>query len=103
MYAGEIVEEAPPTRSTARPRHPYTVGLMQSFPPLPGPIVRMTRDPGLAARPRGAAGRLPLPPALPALPAREHALYARQTTERPRLREVAPGPPRRLPPGGAEA
>ncbi|MGE0715193.1 MAG: ABC transporter ATP-binding protein [Alphaproteobacteria bacterium] len=32
MYAGRIVEEAPVERLFARPRHPYTEGLMRSIP-----------------------------------------------------------------------
>ena len=36
MYAGEIVEEAPAEEIHRAPRHPYTIGLMQSFPPLHG-------------------------------------------------------------------
>ncbi len=52
MYAGEIVEEAPADEIHRAPRHPYTIGLMQSFPPLSGPIVRMAGIPGVAALPR---------------------------------------------------
>ena len=36
MYAGEIVEEAPAGELFESPQHPYTVGLMKSFPPLTG-------------------------------------------------------------------
>src|SRR5438067_1419506 len=32
MYAGQIVELAPAAALFAQPRHPYTVGLMNSFP-----------------------------------------------------------------------
>ncbi len=48
------------------------------------------RHPRLAARRRQPAGRLPLPHALSALRAGDAALYARQTTERPRLHEAEP-------------
>ena len=34
MYAGSIVETAEPSRLGANPLHPYTRGLLQSFPPL---------------------------------------------------------------------
>ncbi|HZT97036.1 MAG TPA: ABC transporter ATP-binding protein [Chloroflexota bacterium] len=34
MYAGQIVESAPTARLLARPRHPYTVGLLRSLPRL---------------------------------------------------------------------
>jgi oligopeptide/dipeptide ABC transporter ATP-binding protein len=32
MYAGKIIEEAPTRKLFANPHHPYTVGLMNSFP-----------------------------------------------------------------------
>jgi len=91
MYAGEIVEEAPAAEIHRDPRHPYTIGLMQSFPPLHGPIVRMTGIPGappdLAAPPRGCRFH----PRCPRCTPDDAPLYARQTTERPVLREVSPG------------
>jgi peptide/nickel transport system ATP-binding protein len=37
MYAGRIVEIGPVRRIIAAPRHPYTVGLMQSIPRIGGP------------------------------------------------------------------
>jgi peptide/nickel transport system ATP-binding protein len=36
MYAGRIVELAPAERLFNAPRHPYTVGLMNSFPSISG-------------------------------------------------------------------
>jgi len=90
MYAGEIVEEAPAGEIHRAPRHPYTVGLMQSFPPLHGPIVRMTGIPGappdLASPPAGCRFH----PRCPHCRPEDAELYARQTTERPRLLEVSP-------------
>jgi len=89
MYAGEIVEEAPARQLHREPRHPYTVGLMQSFPPLTGPVVRMTGIPGsppdLSSPPAGCRFHPRCPHCDPGDP----QLYARQTTERPLLREVA--------------
>src|SRR6476646_6784965 len=41
MYAGEIIEEAPAGRLNASARHPYTIGLINSFPSLVGPRQRM--------------------------------------------------------------
>ncbi|MBU0928065.1 MAG: ABC transporter ATP-binding protein [Spirochaetes bacterium] len=41
MYAGEIVERGPAGALFSDPRHPYTRGLMASFPSLTGPLVRM--------------------------------------------------------------
>ena len=46
MYAGELVETAPARTLLDRARHPYTLGLLRSFPPLTGPIERMTGIPG---------------------------------------------------------
>ena len=67
MYAGEIVESAASDVLFRHALHPYTNGLMSSFPPLTGPIVPLTGIPGSAARSRQAALGLPLPPALPAV------------------------------------
>ena len=50
MYAGEIVESAPSDVLFRRALHPYTAGLMRSFPPLTGPIVPLAGHPRLAAR-----------------------------------------------------
>jgi peptide/nickel transport system ATP-binding protein len=46
MYAGRIVESAPADQLCATPRHPYTNGLLHSFPRLHGPRKRMTGIPG---------------------------------------------------------
>jgi oligopeptide/dipeptide ABC transporter ATP-binding protein len=37
MYAGTLLEEAPVSTLYARPRHPYTLGLLRSMPTLDGP------------------------------------------------------------------
>jgi len=88
MYAGEIVESAPAARLAANPQHPYTQGLLQSFPPLTGPSTRLTgilgSPPDLRDPPSGCRFHPRCPHCLPA----QEALYARQTTERPLLREV---------------
>jgi peptide/nickel transport system ATP-binding protein len=91
MYAGEIVESAPASRLAESPLHPYTQGLLHSFPPLTGPRTRLTGIPGsppdLRDMPSGCRFHPRCPHCLP-----ENAtLYLRQTTQRPRLREVAPG------------
>jgi peptide/nickel transport system ATP-binding protein len=89
MYAGEIVEEAPAARLRGEPRHPYTIGLLRSFPPLHGPIERLTGIPGappdLSAPPTGCRFH----PRCPHCSAGEPALYARQIGERPQLRVIA--------------
>ncbi len=46
MYAGRLVERAAAAALFRAPRHPYTLGLLSSFPPLHGPRVPMTGIPG---------------------------------------------------------
>jgi peptide/nickel transport system ATP-binding protein len=46
MYAGRLVERAPASALFHAPRHPYTLGLLSSFPPLHGPRAPMTGIPG---------------------------------------------------------
>jgi peptide/nickel transport system ATP-binding protein len=46
MYAGEIVEEAPAKELFKAPKHPYTYGLMHSFPLVHGPRRILTGIPG---------------------------------------------------------
>lgn len=46
MYAGEIVEEAPAKELFRDPKHPYTFGLMHSFPLVHGPRQILTGIPG---------------------------------------------------------
>src|SRR5207244_6775993 len=90
MYAGEVVELATAETLFRDPQHPYTVGLMQSFPPLTGPLARITGIPGsppdLVAPPPGCRFN----PRCPHCDPSDGPLYARQTGERPRLREIAP-------------
>lgn len=60
MYAGEIVESAPVDELFVRPRHPYTIGLMHSIPPVNASYGRDVRlktirgyVPSLIGRPPG--------------------------------------------------
>jgi peptide/nickel transport system ATP-binding protein len=46
MYAGRIVELATREEIYRHPRHPYTRGLLNSFPTLHGPLQRMSGIPG---------------------------------------------------------
>jgi peptide/nickel transport system ATP-binding protein len=46
MYAGEVVEYAPATVMHQQPAHPYTTGLMDSFPALFGENRRLVGIPG---------------------------------------------------------
>ncbi len=48
MYAGSIVERASAGELYAAPRHPYTLGLLESFPPLHGERRELT---GIAGSP----------------------------------------------------
>ena len=57
MYAGKLCEYGPSKELYADPRHPYTRGLMNSFPSLTGPLKRMSgiegQAPGLISPPPG--------------------------------------------------
>ncbi len=59
MYAGQIVEAAAVDDLFARPRHPYTLGLLQSVPRLDAVSSRLTsiegQPPDLLAPPAGCA------------------------------------------------
>jgi peptide/nickel transport system ATP-binding protein len=89
MYAGELVELADGRRLYQAPLHPYTRGLMASFPPLTGPITRLAGIPGsppdLANPPTGCRFHPRCPLCVPG-----GADYDRQVNERPRLRQIEP-------------
>ncbi len=60
MYAGRIVERADKTALFADPRHPYTLALLDSIPPLDGPRPDRLRSiagspPSLLILPKGCA------------------------------------------------
>ncbi|MEU6253966.1 ABC transporter ATP-binding protein [Streptomyces sp. NPDC047043] len=59
MYGGRIVESGPAGDLYRDPKHPYTRGLRDSFPPLRGPMHRLNGIPGnppdLRALPPGCA------------------------------------------------
>jgi peptide/nickel transport system ATP-binding protein len=86
MYAGKVVEEAPVEELFARPRHPYTQGLIRSIPRLDraGAKTRLQAIPGtvpsLADLPPGCRFAPRCPFAMPVC-----------TRAVPPLREVAPG------------
>lgn len=46
MYAGQIVEQAPARELFEHPLHPYTLGLMNSFPSITGAKRKLTGIPG---------------------------------------------------------
>jgi len=51
MYAGRIVEQAPPALLFAAPRHPYTLGLMKSAPKLGERVKLLPTIPGMVPPP----------------------------------------------------
>jgi peptide/nickel transport system ATP-binding protein len=91
MYAGEVVESASAQKLGADPQHPYTQGLLQSFPPLSGPLERLTGIPGSPPDLRNPPSGCRFHPRCPHCKPENGSLYLRQTTERPVLREIAQG------------
>ena len=87
MYAGKVVEEAPVGELFARPRHPYTQGLIRSIPRLDLAAVKKTR---LEAIP-GTVPSLLHPPAGCRFAARCRLAISECLEASPPLREVAPG------------
>ncbi|TML29994.1 MAG: ABC transporter ATP-binding protein [Actinobacteria bacterium] len=91
MYAGEVVESAPAQKLGTDAQHPYTQGLLQSFPPLTGPLERLTGIPGSPPDLRNPPAGCRFHPRCPHCTRDNATLYLRQTAERPVLHEVAPG------------
>jgi peptide/nickel transport system ATP-binding protein len=91
MYAGRIVEQAPAAELFDSPVHPYTVGLMDSFPSITGPMTRLTGIPG------SPPDLVTPPPGCRFSPRCTHCspdnarLHALQTQVEPELREIRPG------------
>jgi len=85
MYAGFIVEEAPVRKLYGAPRHPYTVGLLNSMPrvdsPAQGRLTAIEGQPPELGRPFESC---PFAPRCP-------LAAARCREERPPLLEVGPG------------
>jgi peptide/nickel transport system ATP-binding protein len=69
MYAGQIVERAPSRQLFEHPFHPYTVGLMNSFPSISGEKKKLTGIPGsppdLVTPPSGCKFHPRCPKAMP--------------------------------------
>jgi peptide/nickel transport system ATP-binding protein len=91
MYAGEVVESAPAEALATAAKHPYTQGLLQSFPPLTGPLERLRGIPGSPPDLRNPPSGCRFHPRCPHCTRDTPDLYARQTGERPILREIATG------------
>ena len=86
MYAGKVVEEAPVRELFARPRHPYTQGLIRSIPRIDTAATRKTRLEAI----RGVVPSLVEP--APGCRFAPRCKFARDDCrETPPLREVAPG------------
>lgn len=84
MYAGQIVELAPAKDIFNNPLHPYTQGLISSFPPLTGPKQKLTGIPG-------APPDMITPPSGCRFHPRCRACNPIETQVTPKLREVTPG------------
>jgi peptide/nickel transport system ATP-binding protein len=84
MYAGALVERATSRELYESPRHPYTLGLLNSFPPMHGEHTQLTGIPGsppdLAHLPSGCRFHPRCPYAM-----------ARCSTETPPLVDVGDG------------
>jgi len=87
MYAGRVVEEAPVRSLFARPRHPYTQGLIRSIPRLD---LAATAHRRLEAIPGTVPSLLSPPPGCRFAARCRHAVAACSAAEPP-LRELAPG------------
>jgi peptide/nickel transport system ATP-binding protein len=87
MYAGKVVEEAPVTELFARPRHPYTQGLIRSIPRIDLAATHKVR---LEAIP-GTVPKLIEPREGCRFAARCRFAKAECSDATPPLREIAPG------------
>ena len=84
MYAGRLVERAPSAALFRAPRHPYTHGLLNSFPPMHGARMAMTGIPGTPPDLRAVPSGCAFHPRCP------HALE-RCTVDVPQLVPLSPG------------
>jgi peptide/nickel transport system ATP-binding protein len=84
MYAGRIVELATAGELFAKPAHPYTAGLIASFPKLAGERVRLTGIPGSPPDLRNPPPGCRFHPRCPMMRPQPCA------TEEPVLRQVGP-------------
>ncbi len=87
MYAGKVVEEAPVAELFARPRHPYTQGLIRSIPRIDTAATHKVRLETIA----GTVPKLIAPPEGCRFAPRCRFAMPACITATPALREVAPG------------
>ena len=82
MYAGQIVEIGETARLFAEPKHPYTVGLMRSFPSIKGALQPLAGIPGappdLAHPPTGCRFHPRCPQVMPRCKTEEPEFYQRE-------------------------
>jgi peptide/nickel transport system ATP-binding protein len=84
MYAGELVELAPAAEILNQPLHPYTKGLLSSFPSVTGARAKLSGIPG-------SPPNLLDPPKGCRFQSRCAQWDGREISSAPRLQEVAPG------------
>jgi len=84
MYAGKIAELSPADKLFHDPKHPYTVGLMNSFPSIRGPKKHLQGIPGTPP------DLVSPPPGCPFAPRCQHVMSV-CTSVYPLLRAVQPG------------
>jgi len=81
MYAGQVVEIGPTREVFADPKHPYTIGLMRSFPSISGPRQPLAgiagSPPDLGHLPSGCRFHPRCPQAFERCPNEEPDFYAR--------------------------
>lgn len=82
MYAGKVVEEAPVEELFEHPRHPYTLGLLNSTPNLFSNRSRLECISGMMPNP------LSLPTGCPFAPRCKYACK-KCSTQKPRLKEIS--------------
>jgi peptide/nickel transport system ATP-binding protein len=87
MYAGKVVEEAPVAELFARPRHPYTQGLIRSIPRIDTAATHKVRLEAIA----GTVPKLIAPADGCHFAARCKFARPQCVTATPPLREVYPG------------
>jgi peptide/nickel transport system ATP-binding protein len=87
MYAGKVVEEASVEDLFARPRHPYTQGLIRSIPRIDMAATHKVRLEAIA----GTVPKLIAPPEGCRFASRCKFVLPACTTATPPLREVTPG------------
>ncbi len=85
MYAGRVVEIGSAERLYLEPAHPYSQGLLRSFPPLSGPRRELTGIPGFPPDLRA------LPPGCPFAPRCAHAMDICRQTYPPQVSLLGPG------------